>query len=430
MLTLSACRLLPLTYLASGWSPHYRLFSVSLVHFSNTKVVTAMSDVAIDPDESGVPENQEHNTQAPAATYVPVYEAKLARIAEDLTEGKTPTASPRELLAWFSAYRRGVNVVARIRKELKDKSILTVPDFEYEFLDGLVTFALEPAAPDAGTEEEDTKPGETAELPTTPTEEESDTPTSTLITTDPTYRIGKLAAANRKPVSVTPDAEINKAVTLMMQNDYSQLPVIVGDRTVKGLVSWQSLGAHLHFDRTATKVGDCMSPCQVISSEMSIFDAVSEIVKYHVVLVRGKENQITGIVTTTDMSLQFHQLGEPFLLLGEIENHVRQLLDDCYTKEELETVRDPDDEGREINTVADLTFGEYLRLVENEERWAKLGLQLDRKVFIEKLDKVRTIRNDVMHFDPDGISEEDLETLRTFASFLQTLADVKTKPHG
>jgi len=40
---------------------------------------------------------------------------------------------------------------------------------------------------------------------------------------------------------------------------------------------------------------------------------------------------------------------------------------------------------------------------------------------MEKFESVRRIRNDVMHFDPDGIPEKDLMTLREFARFLQRL---------
>ena len=36
----------------------------------------------------------------------------------------------------------------------------------------------------------------------------------------------------------------------------------------------------------------------------------------------------------------------------------------------------------------------------------------------KRLDEVRRIRNDVMHFDPDGIAEKDLDTLRRFDQFL------------
>jgi hypothetical protein len=40
---------------------------------------------------------------------------------------------------------------------------------------------------------------------------------------------------------------------------------------------------------------------------------------------------------------------------------------------------------------------------------------------MEKFESVRKIRNEVMHFDPDGIPEKDLMTLREFSRFLQRL---------
>jgi len=92
--------------------------------------------------------------------------------------------------------------------------------------------------------------------------------------------------------------------------------------------------------------------------------------------------------------------------------------------EELAQARTPSDEGRDVGSVSDLTFGEYIRLIENPARWARLGLPIDRKTFCGKLEVVRLIRNDVMHFDPDGIPQTDLEQLRDLARFLQRLHNV------
>ncbi len=46
---------------------------------------------------------------------------------------------------------------------------------------------------------------------------------------------------------------------------------------------------------------------------------------------------------------------------------------------------------------------------------------IDRNIFISKLDEIRRIRNDVMHFDPDGVAESDLAMLQDFVRFLQDL---------
>jgi hypothetical protein len=51
-------------------------------------------------------------------------------------------------------------------------------------------------------------------------------------------------------------------------------------------------------------------------------------------------------------------------------------------------------------------------------------LEIDRVEFVKRLHEVREIRNDVMHFDPDGLDEGDLKNLREFAQFLKRLRDV------
>jgi hypothetical protein len=163
---------------------------------------------------------------------------------------------------------------------------------------------------------------------------------------------------------------------------------------------------------------------QEIRSDVSIFQAIPIIVQHSYVLIRGNDGSLTGIVTASDLSVQFQQLAEPFLLLGEIENHIRGILGVKLEQSDLAAVRDPS-HPRKIEAPSDLTFGEYVRLLENEDRWSKLGLSLDRKTFCAGLDDVRKIRNDVMHFDPDGILPADLEQLRHFAQFLQRLQTIQ-----
>jgi len=71
-----------------------------------------------------------------------------------------------------------------------------------------------------------------------------------------------------------------------------------------------------------------------------------------------------------------------------------------------------------------LNFGDYLHLLETRENWSRLKLGIDRTVFITKLNEIREIRNDVMHFDPDGITESELDSLRKFVGFLQRLQPI------
>jgi len=213
----------------------------------------------------------------------------------------------------------------------------------------------------------------------------------------------------------------------MIAHDYSQLPVMTSDRNVHGIITWSSLGQQLTLGKKECKhVRDCIMPHKEISSETSIFAAVDDIVANQYALIRNPENVICGIVTTSDLSQEFRRLGEPFLLLGEIENYIRRMIKDKYTLDDLKEARDPSDETRDIKSTSDLALGEYLRLLEKPNRWMKLGINIERETFVNKLEGIRRIRNDVMHFDPDGIPEEDINKLRDFVRLMRSLARAET----
>jgi CBS domain-containing protein len=325
---------------------------------------------------------------------------KLANISDQISRGVAPTTETvRSLLLWFQATRRGPRIVRQIKEALATHGLRTQPDFEYSFIDDVVRFVASDA-------------------------QDASTPTG-IATIDPTYRIGRLESANRPPMAVTPDSELKKAVTLMLAHDYSQLPVMTGPRELKGVVSWKTIGSRLALGLDCPHVRDCMEPAHVIGTDDSLFDAVSKIAQNDYVLVLAGDKKITGIVTASDFNQQFHNLAEPFLLIGEIENGVRQMLHGKFTAEELTTAKAPGDDARTIASINDLTFGEYQRLLESPDMWIKVGLQIDRNEFVDRLKQVRDIRNDVMHFEPEGLDVSDLALLREFAQFLKRLRDVK-----
>ncbi|HEY4744209.1 MAG TPA: CBS domain-containing protein [Desulfuromonadaceae bacterium] len=244
---------------------------------------------------------------------------------------------------------------------------------------------------------------------------------------DPIYRISRLAASTRKPLSVSPEAKLEETITHMLTNDFSQLPVMTRERDVKGIVTWASIGSRLAMGKNWSVAREFMEEHHEIRSDASLISAIGIIAEHQYVLVRGHDQKISGIVTASDLSLQFQQLAEPFLLLGEIENHLRRVISQRFTPTELMSAKDPVDSKRVVTSVADLTYGEYKRLLENPERWNKLNITVDRKTCMEKFENVRRIRNDVMHFDPDGIPEEDLQIIREFARFLQRLHIIDAK---
>ena len=239
---------------------------------------------------------------------------------------------------------------------------------------------------------------------------------------DPTYRISKLAPANQTVISIKPDGSLAEAVALLLLKNFSQLPVMSNEREVKGVITWASIGSRLALSKSPSGwARDFMEQHHEIRSNFSIFDAIPIIVTHQYVLVRGEDNKISGIITASDLSAQFQSLAEPFLLLGEIENLLRNLIAERFSPEDLAAIRDPSDSSRQIEGPDDLAFGEYLRLLENPDRWKQFSLAIDRVSFCKDLDGIRRIRNDVMHFDSDGVLPKELEQLRDFKAFLNRI---------
>ena len=151
--------------------------------------------------------------------------------------------------------------------------------------------------------------------------------------------------------------------------------------------------------------------------------APSSMRKHGYVLVRDpQDRRITGIVTASDLSLQFQQLAEPFLLLREIELHIRQLLQDKVSPEDFEWLASADT--AMPKSISDLSFGGYIRLLQRPQVWARLALNIDQASLTTQLEEVRQIRNDVMHFDPDPMTAKQLDVLKNAAKFIQQLYEL------
>ena len=353
--------------------------------------------------------------------------SRLSPIAESLRSGNP--ASPvtgRTFLTWYDARRRGPNIVSRIRKDLQDHGLETVPDFESSWIDGEINFRLvgsDENISDHVTFSDSTESNIIHAVIENVSAEEIIPRAASWTNLEATYRVSKLRAANQAVVSVKPDSTLQEITTVMMSRRFSQVPVMSNERDVKGVVSWSSIGARLSCAGKSDSMTarDFMDNANEIRSNGSLFEAIPIIIERDYVLVRGSDQKISGIITASDLSLQFQEMTEPFLLLHEIENTIRNIVGPRFDLADLIAATSGMRDNRTIQNVVDLTFGEYIRLLEKPENWAKLNVGLDRVLFCRDLDKVREIRNDVLHFDPDGIAGDDLRLLREFGQFLRQI---------
>jgi CBS domain-containing protein len=374
---------------------------------------------------------------------------RIDHIASHLKDGRrVRRVSVRELLGFFGAERRGLTKVQDIRAALDSLGLETDPDFESAWIDSLVRIRLKNAnvsasgstqAPEDDELEEDQIGGqEGQDSVESPQSDPMEKPQPAIVvasegvvetvlgkTTDPTYRVGSLPAANKQLTTVGQDDALNKAVTKMLLFDYSQLPIMHGEREVKGMISWKSIGSRYAIGGECCKVQHCREDAQVVDANGTLFDAIPTIVKHGYVLVRDQQSRrITGIITASDLSLQFQQLAEPFLLLREVELHIRELLQGKVSDEDLNSLGSSDNSIPKPKSFSDLSFGGYIRLFQRPEVWSKLSLNIDQASLTGHLEEVRKIRNDVMHFDPDPMTPTQLDVLKDAAKFMQQLYDL------
>ncbi|MDQ6698746.1 MAG: CBS domain-containing protein [Acidobacteriota bacterium] len=315
----------------------------------------------------------------------------------------------RQLLALFGQQRRGRHVTAQVRRALRKEKLETIPSFEVVHMD--TPILLQPKTAAAVKEE---KKAEAAGEGVSITTEEREV----------VLTIGQLEKANKPPFRVARQDTVTKAITLMMQHDTAHLAVMSGDRTVDGILTWQTIGKASAAKRSANTVDQYMSSVRIVEIDTPLFDAVREIVQAEAVLVRAKDRTICGLVSSQDITNQFVTLSEPFLFLEQIENHLRAILEKARLPAAgVKELVNPSDSDRmeKVNCIDDLSFGETARAFGREDIWHKLHLLLDRSVFCARLEEIRSIRNKVMHFHPDGISTEDREVLRKTRQMLQTL---------
>ncbi len=301
----------------------------------------------------------------------------------------------RELLKLWGATDRG-DQVNQIEADLANHGLVTSPGFRAVTLDTLVSLTTPPDEPE-----------ETATADVLPATEDDEGGGDLDV---------RLTVGNLTPLdgvaSVGPNSSLEEAITEMLLNDFSQLAVLSGPRNPRGAVTWRSIAQAMHRKPDAT-VADAIVRAEVVAYDRDLFDVLPTLQQREFVLVTNEGRAVMGIVTTADVARRYGEMATPFFQLGELDQTLRWILR-CAL--DIPTVQPLC--GRTIENFDQLAFGDYQRILENKDVWDRLGWPLDRQRFIFRLDRIRQIRNSVMHFHPDPVSEDAVEKLRNFTMLL------------
>lgn len=343
-----------------------------------------------------------------------VSEEYLANITEEVSRGEKPTATVRGLLALWGYFRRTSNSVEAVTTALSEYGLLAVPPITEGAIDDEVVF-VSAGAQDGDVADEIHPSGPSDDV----TEEQISTAqraSQDVVSGEIRYAVGSLPSASRRVESVEESTPLPQALTTMAINSYSQLAVTDAENRLIGAVTWESI-AMAWASRSPHTVRDAMVEAQSVTTSEELLTLTPRISDYGYVFVRDVDGRVQGIVTAADLTQKFGDDQAPLIQLDEIERrlgaHVRGACSDMELRQH--DVHVPS---------TGKTLGTYVTALKREPLWKNLGWHgVDQKATHTLMDKVRIIRNDVMHFSPDPISRQELETLSSAMRMLRLITD-------
>ncbi|HXW33887.1 MAG TPA: protein kinase [Acidimicrobiales bacterium] len=328
--------------------------------------------------------------------------------------GSPRRMSVRELIGIWGARGRDFGVNDRVDTDLSNQGMTTEPDFRAVTLDDIVAIVL--AAQGATNETRTWSAEDASALEVTPPQ------ISVAVgdhegAWDRGLAIGNLPSASKEVCSVTPGATFEEAITLMLTEDFSQLAVMTNPRELKGAVSWKSI-AKARNANPGAKLSAAIVKAEVVPYTADLISMLPVIEHQEFVFVHGPDRSVTGIVTLADVVEAYGQMASPFFMIGRIDQRLRRIIEDRIDLSTVIALIDPSGR-RSISSYGRLTMGDYQRILENPDCWAKLGWPLHREIFCNRLEKIAKIRNNIMHFNNDPLPDDILSMLQNFINLLQ-----------
>ena len=226
------------------------------------------------------------------------------------------------------------------------------------------------------------------------------------------HPLSELLAGRKPPVYAMATATVGQALRLMTENRFGQLPVVDEAGALLGMVSQQGiLGLYFHTGGKAPlldlPVHHVMEPAVTLDVGDTLYKAVDRLTApgaYAAVVVKG--TRPVAILTGKDMTNFFRSLFEGIILVEEIElllrDHVSRAFPD---KESLNAAAiatfgpAPENPLWARRNPNKLSFGDEVWLMVDDDNWPHFEAVLGpRSVFSALMERVRQVRNQLMHF--------------------------------
>ncbi|MEP6389007.1 MAG: CBS domain-containing protein [Halioglobus sp.] len=241
-------------------------------------------------------------------------------------------------------------------------------------------------------------------------------------------------------VTVTADTLVQDALDIMFENNFSQLPVLEGDQ-VLGVFSHRSFlkdFGNKGKNPASLPVEEFLEDLKFAHAKDVLPDLLDEFELKGSVLV-GSEDNLVGVVTTTDALRFFYEIASPYVVLRAIELSIRELmrasvsestLRECIERCLAQHYRKND---RKLPTaIEELSFSDYVMILRYKGTWVHFQDQFggNAELTYTKLKDLPDLRNDVFHFKREIQVDEyhDLITCRNW--LLKRIKKLEAKVSG
>lgn len=147
------------------------------------------------------------------------------------------------------------------------------------------------------------------------------------------YPIYKLIQGRGEPAIAKPNDTVSSAIAVMVEHDYSQLPVVDESFKPLGMITYQSIVAAMDYFRANAdelRVSHATVKSERFSPEDDLFDLLDRLEDKYAILIVNREQRLVGIVTTYDSTAYFRQRAEDMMLVEDIETMVKDLILAAY----------------------------------------------------------------------------------------------------
>ncbi len=149
------------------------------------------------------------------------------------------------------------------------------------------------------------------------------------------YPVENLLQDRQEPILVDRDDSVSHALDLMIEYDFSQLPVVDADLHPLGLITYEGIFRGVRNFKTELdqlRVRDAMSRVdRTFDLEDDLFELLEQLKLKNAVLITDGTGKLVGIVTSYDSNEYFRSRAENLMHVEDIESALKEFILIPYT---------------------------------------------------------------------------------------------------